>query len=158
VAYAVTLLRDQGGLLPLDPNRAVTVIYPLDFFGVPDIFRVYDPDVRAIGVTYAVSPAERSQALAAAEEGEQIVMLTLDVSRFPGQGELVRALPAGQTVVAAIRSPFDVLAFPSVNTYLLTYSGNDYALDALARVLYGRLGAQGRLPVEIAGAAPGDDG
>ncbi len=156
-AYAVTLLRDQAGLLPLDPNRAVTVIYPLDFFGVPDIFRVYDPDVRAIGVTYAVSQAERSQALAAAEEGEQIVMLTLDVSRFPGQGELVRALPAGRTVVAAIRSPFDVLAFPGVNAYLLTYSGNDYALDALARVLYGQLGAQGRLPVEISGATLGND-
>ena len=75
--------------------------------------------------------------------------LTQDAYANEGQASLVRALPAERTVVVAIRSPYDLLAYPDVQTYLLTYSGADAALSALARMLYGRVGALGRLPVDL---------
>jgi beta-N-acetylhexosaminidase len=148
-AYAVTLLHDRAGLLPLDADGVVTVVYPMTASGAPPAFRAYDPDVNLIGVSPGVAQADRDGVMAAAEAGGTVVVLTQDVYTNAGQAALVRGLPPERTVAVAIRSPYDLLAYPEVQTYLLTYSGGDQALSALARMLYGRVGAPGRIPVDL---------
>lgn len=152
-ANAVTLLRDRGGLLPLDPAGRVTVVYPMEVDSAPAAFQTYDPDVNLIGISLQPTQADWDGALAAAAGGGTVVLLTLDAAHYSGQGDLARALPAERTVTVALRSPFDLLAYPAINTHLLTYASNGHALYALARVLYGQAGAPGLLPVDIPGLA-----
>ncbi len=148
-AFAVTQLRDRADLLPLDADSPVTVVYPLTASGTGASFRAYDPDVTLVGYSTGVSQADWDGIMAVAAGAGTIVVLTQDAYTNDSQASLVRALPAERTVAVAIRSPYDVLAYPDVQTYLLTYSGADAALSALARMLYGRVGALGRLPVDL---------
>jgi beta-N-acetylhexosaminidase len=55
------------------------------------------------------------------------------------------------TIVAALRLPYDLAAFPSVSTYLCTYSVLAPSMKALAAVLFGAARAEGKLPVTIPG-------
>ncbi len=148
-AYALTLLRDRGDLLPLDPDGPVTVVYPLNASGAPAAFRAFDPDVALVGISERVTQADWDGVMAAAEAGGTVVILTQDAWFDADLAALVRALPVERTVAVAIRSPYDLLAYPDIGTYLLTYSGHDQALSALARMLYGHVGAPGRIPVDL---------
>jgi len=49
----------------------------------------------------------------------------------------------------AIRNPYDVAQLPSVPAYLATYSWTDVELRAAARVIAGKVGPRGRLPVAV---------
>jgi beta-N-acetylhexosaminidase len=56
-------------------------------------------------------------------------------------------------IVVALRTPYDLRAFPDVGTYLCAYSIRDVATEAVARVLFGEIKAQGVLPCTIPGLA-----
>lgn len=58
------------------------------------------------------------------------------------------------TAVVAVHSPYDLLAFPGVETYLCTYSSQPFALEAAAGVLAGRTDPGGMLPVSLPGVHP----
>lgn len=148
-AYAVTQLHDQAHLLPLDADSPVMVVYPTTASATGAAFRTYDPDVNLIGYSSDVSQDDWDRVLTAAAEAGTIVILTQDAITNENQAGLVRALPAARTVAVAIRSPYDILAYPDVQTYVLTYSGSDAALSTLARMLYGHVGALGRLPIDL---------
>lgn len=51
----------------------------------------------------------------------------------------------------AVRNPYDLLAFPQLRTYLVTYEYTRPALAAALRVLFGELQPQGHLPVSLPG-------
>jgi beta-N-acetylhexosaminidase len=55
------------------------------------------------------------------------------------------------TIVAALRLPYDLAAFPSAATYLCTFSVLPPSMKALAAVLFGAARAEGKLPVTIPG-------
>ena len=58
----------------------------------------------------------------------------------------------GKPVIGiAAYNPYDLLAFPELGTYLATYEYTQPAFDAVARVLFGEVQAQGHLPVSIPG-------
>jgi beta-N-acetylhexosaminidase len=59
-------------------------------------------------------------------------------------------------VTVALRTPWDLAAYPEAGTHVCTYSILRESMDALAAALFGRTtGAAfpGRLPVRIAGIA-----
>jgi beta-N-acetylhexosaminidase len=58
------------------------------------------------------------------------------------------------TIVAALRMPYDLAAFPNAPTYLCAYSLLEPSMQALAQVLFGRSAPAGRLPVGIPGLCP----
>jgi hypothetical protein len=57
-------------------------------------------------------------------------------------------------VTVALRTPWDILAYPAVGTNVCTYSILPESMTALAAALFGETGARrpfpGRLPVSIA--------
>ena len=69
------------------------------------------------------------------------------------QAELVRAvLDSGAAVtIVALRTPYDLGAFPGAALYLCTYSILESSMQALAEALCGEILPQGRLPVSIPG-------
>jgi beta-N-acetylhexosaminidase len=51
--------------------------------------------------------------------------------------------------VVAVRDPYDIAYFDAAPTYLATYSFTGVAIESLAKVLYGEISPQGKLPVDI---------
>jgi len=98
---------------------------------------------------------ERAASCGEPESGRaclQVVVGTYNASFAAGQTELVRRLLACEGVrvtVAALRNPYDFLAFPEVHAYATCYENTPCMMEALAEVLVGETEARGRLPVTL---------
>jgi beta-N-acetylhexosaminidase len=162
---AITLVRDDIRQLPLHPavheQIAVFVPQPMDL--TPADTSSYDTPALADAVrtyhdrvTEIVMPIDPSEAevAALAERGaaaDRIIVGTINAYQQRGQAALINALiDRGKAVIAiALRMPYDVSAYPRVPTCLCTYSLQPAALQAAAKVLWGRLSCTGQLPVEV---------
>jgi beta-N-acetylhexosaminidase len=58
------------------------------------------------------------------------------------------------TVTVALRTPWDLLAYPSARTHVCSFGILPPSMEALAAALLGEAPFVGRLPVEIAGLHP----
>jgi beta-N-acetylhexosaminidase len=52
-------------------------------------------------------------------------------------------------IVVTVADPYDIALFPEAKTYLATYGIRPVSMQALARVLFGKVNPSGRLPVSI---------
>ncbi|MER7973468.1 glycoside hydrolase family 3 protein [Streptomyces sp. NPDC096080] len=161
-----TLLANEGGLLPLSPRTRPRLLVagadpasPSGTTGPPT--SVLAAALTGLGFTAtarptgtAPSPAVIAEAVAAARDVDAIVVGTCDLTADSPQRTLVERLTAtGKPVVAvAIRNPYDLAHLPGVPAVLATYSWTDVELRAAARVIAGRVGPRGRLPVPVPAA------
>lgn len=144
-AQGITLVRDHG-LLPLREGAPLLVVETPAAAGLG----------RALKATFVEIPnaptAKDIQLVQGmARDGRTILVATTDVAHNPAQATFVTALLAARlpVIVVAMRSPYDLMAFPETPTYLATYGANPPTLDALIQVLRGAVQAQGRLPVDF---------
>ncbi|MFG2085803.1 MULTISPECIES: glycoside hydrolase family 3 protein [unclassified Spirillospora] len=130
---AVTLVRNDGGLLPLK-GRKVAVTGPES-----DTLRTA---LRRHGVTTT------------APGSADVTVLT---TKNAGQATAarVRALGPGPVVVAALGLPYDLGAAGGAEATLAAYSSSAVSVKALAKVLSGAANPAGRLPVPVAGESVG---
>jgi len=151
---AVTLVRDRRGAIPVKPAKAarigVAALSPgLDEGGPPDLTSV----LRRHGVT--VRDCAAGDPLI---DVDCVVVVTCTRGMpDPGQVAAVRDLyrrVGDRLVVVAAGDPYDLLQFPEVPAYLVTYGSDEPSLEAAARVLLGRAQAHGRLPVTLPGLHP----
>ncbi|GHE55585.1 beta-N-acetylhexosaminidase [Streptomyces longispororuber] len=155
-----TLLRDDGGLLPLSPDRHVELLVvgadpvsPTGTTGPPTAVlatALGELGFRAEAVSTGMEPSKEAveAAVAAAAGRDAVLVTTYDVTAGDAQHGLVSALAAtGVPVVTlAVRTPQDL---PAAAAALATYSWTDVELRAAARVLAGRARPRGRLPVPV---------
>ncbi|GAB2594257.1 glycoside hydrolase family 3 protein [Streptomyces capparidis] len=157
-----TLLRNEGGLLPLGATpRGVLVVgadpaAPSGTGGPPTTVlarALTDLGHPATALSTGTSPGQAviDKAVAAAGSHDVVVVTTANVTATSPQGALVRALAATGTPVVqvAIRNPYDVAHLPQVRAGLATYSWTDVAIRAAARVIAGEVSPSGRLPVPV---------
>ena len=158
-----TLLVNEGGLLPLSRRTHRTVLVvgadpasPSGTTGPPT--GVLATALTELGFTAtalstgtAPSAATIAKAVAAAQDADAVVIATYNLTATGSQRTLAEQLVAtGQPVVAvAIRNPYDVAQLPTVRAQLATYSWTDVELRAAARVIAGKVGPRGRLPVAV---------
>jgi beta-N-acetylhexosaminidase len=169
-ARAITLVRDEAGLLPLrlSPSALVAVVVPETADLTPADTSSYERCglARAVErhhpiVTEIVIPADLA-AEQVAGLGERlaaydlVIVGTINAGARPGQAALIdELLGRGVAVVAAaLRLPYDLAAYPAAPTYLCAYSILAPAMDALAAALWGHAAIGGRLPVSIPGLYP----
>ncbi len=167
---AVTLVRDRTRLLPLRPvpDRSIAAVMPrpraltpadtshLETPRLASALRRHFPDVTELTVSHPPTGAEIDAVVAAVEGCSVVVVGTIAADRDPAQVELVRRLHRCDVdvVTVALSTPYDLAAYPEVDTHLCTYSLVAPALDALADVIAGTAPAKGRLPVPIPGLYP----
>lgn len=152
---AVTLVRDERGLIPLRAERigVVAVGVGADAGVHPDLAAAlgrYHPAVEVMNTggdfnqVDCVIAVTQTRGAAAA-----------------GVVEAVRGLQAragDRLVVVAAGDPYDLHHFPEVPAYLATYGPDTPSMDAAARVLLGLIPPRGRLPVALPGLYPAGHG
>ena len=161
---STTLVRNEDGLLPLhleagenivivSPQRTTMTIVEDRYYSdtmLLEIIRHYHSDVNIL----PIAPEENYQAvLEATGESNIFIVATVNAHLDEEQAKIVQFLvSSGRRVIGiAVRNPYDLLAYPQLHTYLVTYEYTRLALLAAARVLFGERQAQGHLPVSITG-------
>jgi beta-N-acetylhexosaminidase len=166
---SITLLRDGGGLLPLDASRAATAAFVVVAADEdPEEGRAFVPAVQARAANARVlradpktTAADYDNLLSEATKADLVVVAAF-VKRAAGKGtvalperqaEFVRRLIASGRPVAvvAFSGPYLVRQFPEAPAFVVAYGIEDVAQEAAARVLFGEAPARGRLPVSVPG-------
>jgi beta-N-acetylhexosaminidase len=163
---AITLLRDRDGLLPLRPTShdRILVVMPrpqdltpadtssAEGVGLAAAIRRRHPATDELLVDHAPTGDETRAAVAAAADAELVIIGSVSASLEPAQAELVSAvLAVGRpTVTVAMRTPWDLAAYPTAGTHLCAYSILEPSCEAVTAACFGELRATGRLPVATA--------
>lgn len=167
---SVTLVRDDAHLLPLSLNseqRIVVVIpQPADLtpadtssYVVPALaasIRPFHTNMDEIVIPFAPNKSIIQKVLEQTQGAALIIIGTINAFDCAAQANLVnKLLQSGiPVVVAALRMPYDLTTFDQAPTYLCTYSIQSPSMNTLTKILFGKLKAQGRLPVSIPGLYP----
>ncbi|MEU9121837.1 glycoside hydrolase family 3 protein [Streptomyces sp. NPDC048506] len=158
-----TLLRNDGGVLPLSRRRERRVLVvgadpaaPSGTGGPPTTVlarALTELGFTATALSTGMAPSQQriDQAVAALRERDAVVVATYNVTADSAQRKLVGALlGTGRPVVQlAVRNPYDIAQLDGVEAALASYSWTDVELRAAARVIAGRRNPVGRLPVAI---------
>lgn len=161
---SITLVRDQAGRLPLAAGSlAVVTVEPRNLtpadtsasatIRLGEAIQKRRPDAQALTLPYGADEAALQKALAAVEGIKTVIVGTLAADKDASQAAFIDALTErGQMpVVVALRTPYDITAFPQIDTYLCAYGLRDVTTEAVARVLFGEIPATGVLPCAIPG-------
>ena len=160
---STTVVKNAEGLLPLHlapadrlllliPRRtALTNVedghYPHDFL----VEHIPHANTTAIFTAPQPTRAEIEAIDQAVKASNAVLMVTVNAYRDRQQGELMqRLLQSKQPIIGlAVYSPYDLLAFPELRTYMVTYEYTKSALVSALRVLFGETQPRGRLPISL---------
>ncbi|HEY3522289.1 MAG TPA: glycoside hydrolase family 3 N-terminal domain-containing protein [Candidatus Limnocylindrales bacterium] len=158
---SVTLVRDSQGSLPLSVGPVLVVApRPVDLtpadtssylqLGLADALRERGLEAESLEMPLDPSSAD-VHGIVARAAGRTVICGTIDAAVHRGQAALVEALLAAgrPTVAVALRTPYDLVAYPSVGTYACTFGIQPPSIEALADALVGRIPFRGRLPVVL---------
>jgi beta-glucosidase-like glycosyl hydrolase len=166
---SMTLLRNRGEVLPLDPARSAATLFVVVAADDDDEEgRVFIPQVqrrargaRVLRIGPRAAAAEHEAALAEAQKAERVVVAAFvkraaskgTVALPEAQAELVRKLVATKKplLVIAFAGPYLVRQFEDVPAYMVAYAIEEVAQAAAARAIFGETDIKGRLPVTIPG-------
>ncbi len=163
----ITVVRDQANALPLPRDRSerLVVLSPMgsrrtmmekwtfgeSVLGDEIAARAHGAIVEPI--EYPVAGRRRAELSRALQSAEVIVVGTLNAMVDADQVaflEWLRNTARGaRLVVVGMRTPYDVLALPWLETYVCAYSSVEPSIVALVEVLFGEQTARGRLPVRL---------
>ncbi|GAA2284781.1 glycoside hydrolase family 3 protein [Actinomadura luteofluorescens] len=131
--HAVTLVRNDGGLLPLKGKKVA----------------VSGPSADRL------QAALRRQGVTVVAPGSADVMVLTTLNAGAATASRIRALGPKPVVVAALGRPYDLDSAGGAKAALATYSSSRVSVEALARVLGGAVKPTGRLPVPAGGKRAG---
>lgn len=162
---SITVVRDTQQVLPLKlkPEQKITVITvrPADLtpadtssmvkIRLAEFVQKRHANTVHLEISHQATEDEIRNLLDASADADTVIVGTINAEIYQGQAALVNALQArGQApIVIALRTPYDLMAFPTLETYLCTYGIRPVSMEAVTRVLFGEIQAQGILPCQI---------
>jgi beta-N-acetylhexosaminidase len=169
-ARSLTLVRDDDGLLPLrlSGGARIAAIQPRPTDQTPaDTSSTVAPGLAAalrarfgavdeLVVEHAPTTAEITAVRDAVRDHDAVVLGTTAAVIEPSQAALADAiLSLGRpTVTVALRTPFDLAAYPAARCHVAAYGILPPTLAALAEALAGDASFPGRLPAALHGLYP----
>jgi beta-N-acetylhexosaminidase len=152
----VTVLRNDAGLLPFRTKPAKVLVTgwgEQTTATLADRIRARGAQATALATGSAPTPAQQGQAVAAANQNDVTVVLTNAAwsKANAAQQDLLRALQSagGRVIAVAVMDPYDAASVDEVRTWIATYSWQPVSMESLARVLFGEIAPEGKLPVSI---------
>jgi len=162
---SMTLVKNEHNLLPLhlepQQNLLILITHPQTHTSVADLsnpdealaehIRQHHQNIIVQMPSAQQTPQEQEKLRQAIMHATLIIVVTVNAHRDTYQAELVRNLIATNKPIIGIATynPYDLLAFPQLATYLVTYEYTQPAFKAAVRLLFGEIPAQGQLPVSI---------
>ncbi|HUK30528.1 MAG TPA: glycoside hydrolase family 3 N-terminal domain-containing protein [Candidatus Acidoferrum sp.] len=167
----VTLLRDDGNLIPLEAARQTRVLLvtvaddpdpnPGETFEREVRWRAGSVSVNRVDTKFsqqmlASFPSPETYDVAIAAIFVRVADRKGSVGLPEEQARLVERLiaQAKPTVVVCFGSPYLIERFPKAKTWLAAFSTSDVAQSAAARALFGQVGIAGKIPVSVPSAKP----
>ncbi len=164
---STTLVRDTEKLLPLhlqaEQRLLLLFLQPTVFSGAVDIEFAGDAliehvrqrhlHVDTLTITAQTIQADATKLQQAVDKAALVIVVTANANQDSYQIHIVQQLlhMSKPVIGIAAYNPYDLLAFPELGTYLVTYEYTQPAFAAVAHVLFGEVQAQGHLPVSIPG-------
>lgn len=164
---STTVVKDVNGLLPLclQPEQRLCLLFlqpssstlavDAGFSGhaLVEQIRQRHEQIDILSIAATPTPDESRLIYQTVDKAVVTIVVTANANLDTYQGELVRQLLLKECPIIGVAAynPYDVLAFPALGTYLVTYEYTQPAFVALVRVLFGEISAQGHLPVGIPG-------
>lgn len=162
---AVTVVKDEQGIIPLEPKQIGTVLVVIPQLSdltqaeergtsrstLGEVVRQRVPAAQEIVIGTNPSVNDRTRVLTAARSVDTVIIGTYRANQ--NQALLVNDLRrlGKRLIVVALREPYDLLRFPDVPTYVMSYGYLPIHMEALGDVLFGDAPAKGRLPVSLPG-------
>ncbi len=145
-AGGIALARDNAEVVPVE--RPTAFIYPASR---PSLWRACQDiaNLRPVGVSESPSAEEISWAVGAAQASERVIVFTQNAENDEQQQALVNALLPDKTLVIALWSPYDLLKFPQVAGYMMSYSPLPNSHVPLCDILRGEAQARGQVVVSL---------
>lgn len=167
---SITLVRDDDNLLPLRlaADARIAVIQPEPTDLTPADTSSYTPPLLAHAVLkrhaateeFVVNPSPSDAEIASMTRGlldyDLIVLGTVSANLMPAQAALAHQILRldRPTVTVALRTPWDLCAYPMARAHVCSFGILPPTIEALAGALFGEQPFAGRLPVEIGGLHP----
>lgn len=145
----VTLVYDTYQVVPLSRADRVGIIFPGNRASIQRECGAYSDTVRWYAISDSPTADEVSGAVYSASQVDAVIVFTRDAYFNTAQQTLVQSLPPDKTIVVALISPYDLLRFPEVAGYLVTYSPLDAGISTVCAILFGELPPQGTLSVDL---------
>lgn len=149
-AAAITRVRDRAGALPLRGAIGVVSAGGPSADGAGTVLAAalkrQGANVRVCTVREDLSGLDRIVAVTSSRgiSGEEQRATVLELHRWAPD----------RLVVVAAGDPYDLMAFPEISAYVVTYGADEPTVDAASQVLLGHIPARGRLPVSLPGLHP----
>jgi hypothetical protein len=106
-----------------------------------------------MAIEFPVDQATRSEIEPRVRAAEVVVVGTLNAIVDPDQVAFLEWLrdvsPGAKLIVVGMRTPYEPLVLPWLETYVCAYSSVEPSMIATAEVLFGERPALGRLPVRL---------
>lgn len=166
-ARSTTLVRNNRQLVPLSPENArkplflfpetENATFAADRYPALEELQAaiqqHYPSAQVLAVPSVLGEEGKAQLTQAIQGSTVLVVVTVNANRYQPQADFVNSLLQQEKPVVglAVYNPYDLLAFPGLDTYLVTYEYTLPAFEAALNVLNGTQKAQGKLPVSIPG-------
>ena len=167
---ALTLLREESGVLPLRRHSRVVILSVSDFDEVANPLPAFAAEVnrrldKPARVFLLDSRSQDDEVLpvteAARDADADVVLLALAVRARSGAGRIAlpetarRAIasfpPDVKLVAVSFGSPYIIREMPSLQTYFAAYGIQPVMQQAAAKAIFGEAPVSGKLPVTIPG-------
>ncbi len=154
---ALTVVKNNGNLLPITPDKHVVIIYPNLYPNLGQMCKIW-PNVELLPVNHSPVAYQLSLAAALAKRSDVVVVFTEDAINNLEQQNLVAVLPPGKVVVVALKSPYDLRVLPDTAGYVLAYAPIPPAFQSACAGLFGEQETQGVVPVILSNQHPTGQG
>ncbi|KAG1100565.1 hypothetical protein G6F42_017645 [Rhizopus arrhizus] len=155
-----TVVCDQQQYLPIKPSQddkilflAANVPLTLAIDSEAEPFNsMYDSlHRRHANTEYIIFKQDTPDLTDAIKSADIVIVGTANGNLHPFQADLVQlaSLHAKKLIVIAVINPYDLMAFPSISTYLVTYEYTPPAHEAAVRLIFGEIPQSSSLPVTI---------
>ena len=171
---AVTLLRNEGNLIPFSPSARVQIVTVTDDpnLQIGDALSgVLESGLRSVALSHLwneSSPEAINRIITEAQSADAIVLgIYLSVGSWKGQLGFSAELQKYFDSLSSLKKPVVIITFgdpyvieklPAASAILATYTGVRKAEESAGNVLLGKAGVQGKLPVTIPGKFKRGDG
>ncbi|MBK7394488.1 MAG: glycoside hydrolase family 3 C-terminal domain-containing protein [Chloracidobacterium sp.] len=171
-AKAITLVRNDGGVLPLNGNQKIAILGISNGFDGTSTMASLVSTLRTSGLRFTSSylqensTADQNNAAQKAVNEADIVIVGLygrvrsgakNSVGIPENGAIILRdlLKAGKTVIGiSFGNPYILSSFPELKTYIVAYGDMSSLQRASAQSLLGNQRITGRLPISLPGLYP----